>query len=85
MSDDADDPTDAVWKRDEIESPCQKICMIHPGARICIGCHRTIEEIAGWSRFEPAERARVLAELPGRADRLRNPAARPSRRRARDR
>ena len=82
-ADGADD--DAVWRRDEIESPCQKICMIHPGAKICIGCGRTPEEIAGWSRFDAAERARIAAELPGRAARLRAVDARPSRRRARRR
>lgn len=83
MSERPDDSTDAVWKRDEIDSPCQKICMIHPGARICIGCHRTIDEIASWSRLEAAERARITAELPGRAGLLRSDAARPSRRRNR--
>ena len=58
MSADGDDgtSTDAVWRRDEIDSPCQKICMIHPGARLCVGCFRTIEEIEAWSRLDAAER-----------------------------
>ena len=38
--------TDGVWKRDEIESPCVKICVLHPEARICLGCLRTADEIA---------------------------------------
>ncbi|MBX2855546.1 MAG: DUF1289 domain-containing protein [Rhodobacteraceae bacterium] len=69
------------WRRDEIDSPCIQICMIHPGARICVGCYRTGDEIAAWSRLSPDERASVRAELPGRADRLRDASARPSRRR----
>ena len=38
--------SDEVWKREEVESPCVKICIVHPEARICIGCYRTGEEIA---------------------------------------
>lgn len=56
-----------VWARDEVESPCVGICTIHPSARICAGCHRTIEEIAAWSSMAPEARAAVAAELPGRA------------------
>ena len=46
--------TDAIWKRAEIQSPCVKICVVHPEARLCIGCYRTIDEIAGWSRMATA-------------------------------
>ncbi len=59
--------SDDVWKRDEIESPCIKLCVIHPEARICAGCYRSIEEIGGWSRMSPEDRRRVMGELPGRA------------------
>jgi uncharacterized protein len=62
--------SDDIWKRDEIESPCVKLCVIHPEARICAGCYRTIEEIGGWTRMTPDERRRVMAELPARAGRL---------------
>lgn len=58
--------TDEVWKRAEVESPCVKICVVHPEARICIGCHRTTDEIARWSRMTPDERGAVMAELPER-------------------
>lgn len=63
--------SDEIWKRAEIESPCVKICVVHPQARLCVGCHRTLDEIAGWSRMAPEERRRVMAELPGRAGQLR--------------
>lgn len=58
--------TDDVWKRDEVESPCVKICVVHPEARICVGCRRTTDEIARWSRMTADERRAVLAELPER-------------------
>ena len=63
--------SDEVWKRDEIESPCVKICILHPEARICIGCHRTGEEIAAWSRLSPGDRRRIMDELPDRGAKLR--------------
>lgn len=55
-----------VWSRNEPESPCVKICVIHPESRLCTGCRRTIEEIAGWSRMTPEERRVVMDQLPGR-------------------
>ena len=59
-----------VWTRDEIESPCIKICVIHPSERQCTGCHRTIEEISSWSRLPSEQRNKIINELPKRALRL---------------
>jgi uncharacterized protein len=61
---------DDVWKRDEIASPCVKLCVVHPEERICVGCYRTIDEIAGWSRLTHEARDALMAELPSRAPRL---------------
>jgi uncharacterized protein len=55
-----------LWERDEIASPCVKLCVVHPDARICLGCHRTIDEIATWSRMNANERTQIMAELPDR-------------------
>lgn len=63
--------SDDLWHREEIESPCVKICVVHPVERICIGCMRTPEEIANWSRMTPEERRAIMDELPDRAPRLR--------------
>lgn len=60
-----------VWTRDEIESPCVRICVVHPEARICTGCLRTIEEIGRWSKMTPEERREIMAVLPGRTGLLR--------------
>jgi predicted Fe-S protein YdhL (DUF1289 family) len=59
-----------VWARNEIESPCVKICVIHPSERLCTGCHRTIEEISAWSRLPQIERDKIINELPERASKL---------------
>jgi len=66
---------DEIWKRDEIESPCIKLCVIDPATRHCLGCHRTIDEITSWSRITPEERSGIIQELPSRAE-----AAKPKRR-----
>jgi predicted Fe-S protein YdhL (DUF1289 family) len=62
--------TDQIWHRDEIESPCIKICVVHPVERICTGCLRSIDEIGAWSRMGTEERRAVMDELPSRADRF---------------
>jgi uncharacterized protein len=62
--------SDEVWRRDEIESPCIKVCVIHPEAGLCLGCYRSLAEIAGWSGMTHETRRAVMADLSARADRL---------------
>ena len=62
---------DKVWSRDEIESPCVRVCVVHPEARICTGCYRSIDEIARWSKMSPEDRREVIKALPDRAGLLR--------------
>jgi predicted Fe-S protein YdhL (DUF1289 family) len=49
-----------------IETPCVKICTLDARAARCLGCGRSIDEIARWGGMSAAERARVMTELPGR-------------------
>jgi len=58
--------TNSLWARDEVASPCVKICVVHPQERICVGCFRTIDEISCWSRMGQDERQDVVNALPGR-------------------
>ena len=74
-----------AWRRDEPDSPCRNICVQHPGAGICVGCHRTATEVAGWTGFTPGERRRILAELPARESLLTAAGSRASRRTGRRR
>lgn len=62
--------TDQIWARDEIESPCIKVCVIHPETRLCTGCLRTIDEIGAWSSMSADQRRSVMAELPARAPQI---------------
>ncbi len=61
---------DILWKRDEIDSPCVSVCMVHPGTRLCAGCFRSIDEISRWSSMAPDERHGIMAESPGRSGKL---------------
>ena len=65
--------SDEVWRREEVESPCVKVCLVHPATGLCVGCYRTIEEIAAWATMTPEARRAVMAELPSRAERAKPP------------
>jgi len=49
-----------------IESPCAKICTLDARSGLCLGCGRSIDEIARWSAISTAERAQVISKLPAR-------------------
>jgi predicted Fe-S protein YdhL (DUF1289 family) len=61
---------DKVWSRDEIESPCVRVCVVHPEARICTGCYRSIDEITRWTKMSAEARHEVMEALPDRASLL---------------
>lgn len=43
-----------------IPSPCISICQMSPKTGLCIGCLRTIDEIANWSILSDEEKITVL-------------------------
>lgn len=45
-----------------VPSPCIKVCKLND-EQTCIGCGRTIDEIARWSRMTDREQIRVWARL----------------------
>ncbi|MFA6267577.1 MAG: DUF1289 domain-containing protein [Pseudolabrys sp.] len=49
-----------------IETPCVKVCTLDAQRRLCLGCGRTVDEIAQWTGMSAAERRRVMGELPDR-------------------
>lgn len=49
-----------------VETPCIKVCVLDAGGRLCVGCGRTGNEIAGWLSMSAEQRRRVMAELPAR-------------------
>ena len=59
-----------IWKRNEVDSPCVNICIVHAQANICTGCFRTIDEISSWSNMSETERKGIIKELPNRSSKL---------------
>jgi uncharacterized protein len=53
-----------------VETPCVNLCLLDPATGACLGCGRTLAEIAGWAGMSDAERRAVMAALPARMARL---------------
>ena len=49
-----------------IESPCVNICTLDARSGLCLGCGRTVEEIARWAAMSAPERKRIMGELSAR-------------------
>jgi hypothetical protein len=58
-------------ERPPIATPCVKVCVVDGESGLCLGCHRTLAEVARWARLSDAERAEIMAALPGRRARIR--------------
>ena len=46
-----------------MSSPCIKVCQMDPVRGVCIGCCRTLDEIARWSGMSESERSQVMNDL----------------------
>jgi predicted Fe-S protein YdhL (DUF1289 family) len=44
-------------------SPCVSVCRLDPATQLCVGCGRTIAEIAAWPSLSEAERRAIMARL----------------------
>ena len=60
------EPTSKSPIASPMRSPCNQICVVHPGLRLCIGCGRSLDEIGRWIELSDAERSRIMAQLPAR-------------------
>ncbi|WP_269582450.1 DUF1289 domain-containing protein [Roseibium sp. Sym1] len=49
-----------------MKSPCIKTCQIDRRSGLCLGCRRTLDEIASWASYSDGQRADILAALPDR-------------------
>ncbi|MCX7357129.1 MAG: DUF1289 domain-containing protein [Alphaproteobacteria bacterium] len=49
-----------------ISTPCIKVCAVSGLTSQCIGCGRTLQEIARWGAMGEAERKGIMAQLPDR-------------------
>ncbi len=47
-------------------TPCVKVCIVSGQSGICVGCGRTLQEIASWGGMDEPRRLAIMAELPAR-------------------
>lgn len=45
------------------DTPCIAVCFIDPKAKLCLGCGRSLPEIARWHKMDNSERLAVMATL----------------------
>jgi predicted Fe-S protein YdhL (DUF1289 family) len=53
-----------------IATPCIRVCAVDGESGLCLGCHRTLREIAGWARLSDGERQSIMAGLAARRGRI---------------
>lgn len=58
--------SDPASQTEPPQSPCVNICVMHKRAGLCVGCHRSLDEIAAWGALSPEARRRIMADLPAR-------------------
>lgn len=46
-----------------METPCTKVCTLDSSGQLCIGCRRTVEEIAVWASLSDEQRRTIMREL----------------------
>ena len=51
---------------DDVPSPCVSVCVIDPESGCCLGCYRTLDEIAAWIDLGSAERLAVWDRIAER-------------------
>jgi uncharacterized protein len=49
-----------------VPSPCNSVCRMDPRSGWCLGCQRTLAEIAAWSTMEDADKHHVWQLLERR-------------------
>ena len=54
-----------------VSTPCIKVCRIE--GTLCVGCWRTLDEIAAWGSMSESQRLAVMASLPARQARFTAP------------
>lgn len=45
---------------EEAPSPCINVCKMDDALGLCVGCYRTLKEIAGWPEYTIEQKRHVL-------------------------
>lgn len=61
-----DDFIETVAPVTGVPSPCVAICRLDPATGWCVGCRRTLQEIAAWPNASEVQRQAIVDALSGR-------------------
>lgn len=49
-----------------VMTPCVKVCVVDGESGLCLGCYRTLGEVARWSTLSDDERTTIMSALSSR-------------------
>ncbi len=49
-----------------VSTPCIKVCVVDPVSALCVGCGRTLDEVAAWGAMSEDARRAVMDGLGAR-------------------
>jgi hypothetical protein len=53
----------AAGTGEDVPSPCISVCRMDAQGELCLGCLRTLDEIAAWGRMGDADKRDVWAQI----------------------
>ena len=53
-----------------LKTPCINVCLLDDETGSCVGCGRTLAEIAAWATMSDTQRRAIMAALPARMNQL---------------
>ncbi|WP_295434649.1 DUF1289 domain-containing protein [uncultured Thiodictyon sp.] len=62
------DPQPGGHPRAPVSSPCIDVCRLDDAGGLCLGCFRTLDEIAGWGDAADDLRLHILAAVARRRE-----------------
>jgi predicted Fe-S protein YdhL (DUF1289 family) len=58
----------AAGTGDDVPSPCISVCRMDASGELCVGCLRTLDEIAAWGRMADGDKREVWAQVARRIE-----------------
>ncbi|MEJ6021743.1 DUF1289 domain-containing protein [Ramlibacter sp. PS4R-6] len=58
----------AAGTGEDVPSPCISVCRMDARGELCLGCLRTLDEVAAWGRMGDGEKREVWALLAKRIE-----------------
>jgi uncharacterized protein len=56
----------AAERSDDVPSPCMSVCRMNADGELCLGCFRTLDEIAAWGRMGDDGKRDIWVQITNR-------------------